>query len=82
MKYIFIDAFYDRDDESEAAHFDQALKELRHMLEEAQRLSTSTVNENVQSQPRNLTKALKEAEEKFKADAEIALKQHDSESMP
>ena len=82
LKYIFIDAFYDCDDESEAAHFDQALKELRHMLEEAQRLSTSTVNENVQSQPRNLTKALKEAEEKFKADAEIALKQHDSESMP
>ena len=47
------------------------------MLEEGQRVPTSRINENVQSQPRSLTRALKEAEEKFKADAEIVLKQHE-----
>ena len=67
LKYVFIDA----------GHFDQALKDIWDMLEEGQRLPTSAVNENVQSQPLNLTKALKEAEDKFKTDAEIRLKQHE-----
>ena len=47
------------------------------MLEEGQRLPTSAVNENVQGQRHNLTQVLNEAKEKFKADAEIALKQRE-----
>lgn len=77
LKYVFIDTFFDQDDEVEAEHFDQALKDLCQMLEEGQRLPTSAVNENVQGQRHNLTQVLNEAKEKFKADAEIALKQRE-----
>lgn len=64
LRYLFLDACFFKKDEKEVEHFNDSMEKLYNMLQEAPKLHTATVNENVQTENAKLRKALSEQMEK------------------
>ena len=63
LQYLFLDACYDDEDEDEEEAFTVGMDKLFKMLNEAPKLKTVDVNENVKSEHGKLKKRIRESEE-------------------
>ena len=90
LKYIFLDAVYDKEDETEAKAFDKALGVLKTLLDEAPNLTTEKVKEvetenaalkrkieEGEREKKETERQLKEEMEKLKKDAALSQEEKD-----
>jgi len=64
LKYLFIDATYNKADQQQAARFDEEMNRLYTMIQEAEDLETESMNAEVKSRLDNAQEALKNETEK------------------
>ena len=62
LRYLFLDACYDEEDEDEGVEFQRSMQALYQMLSNAPKLNTSEVNENVKSEHGKLKRVIEEKE--------------------
>jgi hypothetical protein len=74
LKYLYLDACYDADDEAEEQCFNESMQKLYNMLEETPKLLTSQVNEKVHTENAKLKRAIYEAEKQQKQHLQAILK--------
>ena len=67
LRYLFLDACYDKSFPDESAHFQKSMEELYKMLDGAPDLATSRVNENVQTENAKLKQAMDEEKKKLES---------------
>ena len=79
LQHLYLDACYDQEDMEEVGPAEEALERLYSRLQGADRLFTSEINDNVQTEQARLKQELEEAERKHKEHLEEVERKHQME---